>query len=709
MIELDFPKEVKAVKFGSWTLNPRRHILSDEKIELELELLLYKILAFLILHRERIVTRDELITEVWQQKYVDNNAINRALSELRKALKSERQRGLVIKTHYRKGYSFILDVEIVEYDQAIIRGPNTQGVSDVEVKKIFPEIDKKRNVQFEPIPINKYKKTIKLGFAFLIALVLATICFVFYPSSQESIEYIEKPLTWGEGSAKNVVIGSEKLIAYEYKRHFSLLSEIRVTNVELNTTIVLSDQTADMIPLTWSEDGLDLYYQLKREGQCEVWVAEFKDVKQNAQHKKVFDCQKSIIMSATLIGKTFIYTKFGFRGKQLVASLFNRDLNSGYEYRITTPSSESLVGDFFVTRLITTNESKIIFIRKDKQAYQLFISSTDGSKVELIHSSENMIYYVQQLGSDLALQWSESGIQYYFNIQTKQKERTYLSENHSFYGVYELNEKYKIINEAKFDLDIVQVDIINDEVQKKYDSGNIERMSTTSYEGREILVTQSDKDYVWLVSTDSQILITSYKVATIQDIALSHDGKLVFITSNRGFEIIKIDGSEVLLSQLHFENVLSGIWFENNRVYLLQGVKEEAIKNLILINLSTYESTVTEINADFKIHKTDDKYIYFKTNKNEFKKIELQSNSVETVFTIEDDLLIIDWLIKGEELFYALLDGLYSVNLNTNHKVDYKSLDNNLIMRLINVVDNTLSITMASDKKSDLILLERKK
>lgn len=110
----NFSESIVEVKFGAWCLNPKQQTINDGVIERELEPLLFKILCYLILNKESIITRQDLIDDVWCQHYVDDNAINRAVSELRKILKSPNQAALVIKTHYRKGYSFLPNVEFVE-------------------------------------------------------------------------------------------------------------------------------------------------------------------------------------------------------------------------------------------------------------------------------------------------------------------------------------------------------------------------------------------------------------------------------------------------------------------------------------------------------------------------------------------------------------------------------------------------------------------
>ena len=65
----------------------------------ELDPLSFKLLEYFIQNNERIITRQELIEQFWQKGFVDDNAINRAISDLRKTLKSELEPGLAINNH----------------------------------------------------------------------------------------------------------------------------------------------------------------------------------------------------------------------------------------------------------------------------------------------------------------------------------------------------------------------------------------------------------------------------------------------------------------------------------------------------------------------------------------------------------------------------------------------------------------------------------
>lgn len=90
---------------GPWTIEASRFAVGDTQQERELEPLLFRLLQYFLAHPQRVIARQELADQVWQQAYVDDNAINRAISDLRKVLQHPLLDTSVLKTHHRKGYS----------------------------------------------------------------------------------------------------------------------------------------------------------------------------------------------------------------------------------------------------------------------------------------------------------------------------------------------------------------------------------------------------------------------------------------------------------------------------------------------------------------------------------------------------------------------------------------------------------------------------
>lgn len=99
-------------QLGPWIFIPADFSIYDGDKRTELEPLLCKLLQCFASNPGTIVSRQQLIETIWQQSFVDDNAINRAISELRKALQHDSLTESPIKTHHRKGYSLQLTTAV---------------------------------------------------------------------------------------------------------------------------------------------------------------------------------------------------------------------------------------------------------------------------------------------------------------------------------------------------------------------------------------------------------------------------------------------------------------------------------------------------------------------------------------------------------------------------------------------------------------------
>ena len=114
-----------SIQLGPWLFKPADFSISDATQRKELEPLLVKLLCCFATEPGRIISRQELIDNIWQQSYVDDNAINRAISELRKALQHPQLGQSPIKTHHRKGYSLQLQPDTSAMDPLLTTSAET--------------------------------------------------------------------------------------------------------------------------------------------------------------------------------------------------------------------------------------------------------------------------------------------------------------------------------------------------------------------------------------------------------------------------------------------------------------------------------------------------------------------------------------------------------------------------------------------------------
>jgi len=77
----------------------------------------FDLLIYLIENRNRVVTREELLDQLWNGRIVSDSAINSRLKEARRAVGDTGKRQRVIKTIHRRGYQFIADVIVTSNNE----------------------------------------------------------------------------------------------------------------------------------------------------------------------------------------------------------------------------------------------------------------------------------------------------------------------------------------------------------------------------------------------------------------------------------------------------------------------------------------------------------------------------------------------------------------------------------------------------------------
>jgi len=97
-------------KFNQFTIDTERYHLELEGESVSLEPLVFDLLVYLILNRDRVVTRNELLHNLWKGKVVTDAALGARLKDARKAVQDSGTKQTVIKTFHGRGYRFIADV-----------------------------------------------------------------------------------------------------------------------------------------------------------------------------------------------------------------------------------------------------------------------------------------------------------------------------------------------------------------------------------------------------------------------------------------------------------------------------------------------------------------------------------------------------------------------------------------------------------------------
>jgi pimeloyl-ACP methyl ester carboxylesterase/DNA-binding winged helix-turn-helix (wHTH) protein len=95
----------------------------------------FDVLAYLIAHRDRVVTKEELLDSVWGNRFVSESALTTRIKQARQAVGDDGQAQRMIRTVHGRGYRFVVPVEELDQprpaaDPVLAQGPG--GAPDTE-------------------------------------------------------------------------------------------------------------------------------------------------------------------------------------------------------------------------------------------------------------------------------------------------------------------------------------------------------------------------------------------------------------------------------------------------------------------------------------------------------------------------------------------------------------------------------------------------
>ncbi|MEI5640056.1 MULTISPECIES: winged helix-turn-helix domain-containing protein [unclassified Pseudoalteromonas] len=398
MNEVNFSRKVKEVIFGAWTLDPRRQCISDGEVERELEPLLFNILCYLAINCDQIITRQDLVDDVWRQNFVDDNAINRAISELRKVLKSDRQKGAIVKTHYRKGYSFFVEPIVIYHEEAEYPQPQKQG----KVSGIQPEVNDKR----------------KKSPLIFISIIIFTLTFLvggyFYSlphevSKSSTLElskkkYEEQALSWMDGQYNILLLSPDKnYAAFSFIPEDQDKSYLVVKDLRDGKEQRLGEEKFHFFPMGWASDSSSLFYRVVdiKNKSCKVWKIS-RDF--TSANRPLFDCELRMTFGAGVGENSFIYTKNNYRNRDELSALVNRNLATGEEFQITSPNINSH-GDHFLH--YSESLDSVFFERRQPGFSELYMTESEGGNLVKLYESKNRIWSVNYDSARNTLIWMQ--------------------------------------------------------------------------------------------------------------------------------------------------------------------------------------------------------------------------------------------------------------------------------------------------------------
>ncbi|MAG66444.1 MAG: hypothetical protein CMK74_11335 [Pseudomonadales bacterium] len=620
------PELPNEIQFNGWVLKPKSNYISFESNTVDLEPLLFDLLVYFALHQGEIITRQDLITYVWKQKFVDDNSINRAMSALRRVLKTSGDSAQAIKTHYKKGYSFTPDVIIVNAPQSDTPPTSEEKspspayseikTADSVLKAMQEKTEKSDAQQHTQSFLSRTILTKKGAFTAFFSAILVVASLYVFNAQRNSLPspFLEKASTTRNVDKTNAMASrtnllnqrglvfapkvnrDKTLLAYSFMAEDKERLAINVKNLKSQRTYVIAEKDGDLFPITWFRNER-LIYQLINVSQgelfCEVWSAQLADDLLVHSDEKLFDCDYQSTINGSLIegGKTLVYTKYNYRGAPVSSALFARNLETNKEYQITSPHIAGH-GDYYVT--VSHDEKQIAYARSHRGGTSIMISDIDGSEQEQLIDVDYMVTSISWNAENNAISWFDP-VRWELNtLNLHNNKQLSYALNFSYainqwLGVEVIDKSRFIFANRTTDADIIAIDLVKTNgKEERLDvavSGSFEQgFASTGEELNGYYLVYGESVSVWRYVDGIHVKVKDVSVQRPASLSVSPDKQRILIADSDS--VMTYDLNFELISHLKLEKQVSHVqWLSNEELIAIYG--EYRSSKPAIISLST--------------------------------------------------------------------------------------------------------------------------
>jgi Tol biopolymer transport system component/DNA-binding winged helix-turn-helix (wHTH) protein len=384
-------------QFDSYTLDPDSGTLRYGNKLVELTPKVFTTLLVLVEHRDTVLTKDELLTIIWPDQFVDQSNLSQNISVLRKSLGEAESGKKYIATFPRHGYRFVGPVEVKRHceDNRATPPPDpaSSAVNEVQATSINVEPSSRSGRSKSTLRYWNSTSIAALCVVTLVVLVAFAIGKGIQNSKLRSILQDNTPVTvyarMNAGLAQPSWSRDGSAIAFVALDLSGTQSAIYVQmKGDIQPHKLVSDSGQFSSP-AWSPDGR---------------LLAFLHFEPDTAELVIFDMQRK---SSRILTKFFAH-RYGLNyrhldwsadGKFLVVddksqdsepfSLYLIYIDSGQRVRLTYPDSD-MIGD--VSPRVSPDGTKVAFIRDiDFFEQDVYITSARGRTYQRLTSAHALI------------------------------------------------------------------------------------------------------------------------------------------------------------------------------------------------------------------------------------------------------------------------------------------------------------------------------
>ena len=260
-------------------------IKSGEKIALAPKV--YDLLVFFCLNQHRVISKDELMEQVWSGTIVTENAISRTLVKVRKVLDDDPKSPEFIITVPRKGYRMVVDFTATEHI-ALTDNDKRQNTDETQdTPTLHHAASDKHGYQ----PLWGKDSAFKV---IILTIVLLSLSLFFYSSDFQATKKITtkqiEPLTRKIGEEVYPAVSPDLTKLAYTKQGKGQRDHINIEDLKNKTIKSITHSRADLSKPVWSPTESKLAFLYQHNHVCMIYSAELDDIKNKDSWQKVSEC-----------------------------------------------------------------------------------------------------------------------------------------------------------------------------------------------------------------------------------------------------------------------------------------------------------------------------------------------------------------------------------------------------------------------------------
>ncbi|MBU2880866.1 winged helix-turn-helix domain-containing protein [Psychrosphaera sp. B3R10] len=380
-------------EFGGVVVDTAQVTLSKNAKLLNCEPRVFALLVYFCQHPQEAISREELLTHVWDGRIVSDAAVNRAVGELRKLIEDDPSKPQWIKTISKVGYKFtvlpamIADNSKTDYSKTD-NGTMPETVTEFTVTSALTSPTPRQTPQKEahasvnqaitsPVNINYFWAWLT---AVLILIVVVYLQYFAQPkhSNRLGVEGWQ-PVTTSMGSSFNPDYDSSSETAlFLYRKDPNAYAQIYKKNKGKEAQSVTDDEYyyTDVIQ---GNDGAIFASRLNnlQQRNCEI----VKIVPATLQNEHIMDCGKGTVTQLEFDQK---FNQLFYQYRPSVAdpyAIYSYQLDTGRKRQITHPLQQgNTVGDYVFA--LSPNSKVLAVVEYSGEA---------DDKIKLVDISNNQV------------------------------------------------------------------------------------------------------------------------------------------------------------------------------------------------------------------------------------------------------------------------------------------------------------------------------